>query len=203
MQPDSLGNYKIFNPEYLFTHGYQFFYNLYHVIFNTESWGLLKSIMIFLSLFFITIIVYTIVRLFEIRKKEHHHLMREIAEYAEHQAERERKKKEGEGVSKNERWRQVITYLFSNSQNDWKLSVLEADTMLETLMDQLGFKGVNLGEKLKSADQNTFPGLTQAWEVHTIRNRIAHEGSEFELSQHEAKRYIAIYEQIFRQYGFI
>ena len=58
-------------------------------------------------------------------------------------------------------------------------------------------------EKLKMANQDNFPSLTNAWEVHTIRNKIAHEGLSFELSQHEAKRIIALYEQIFRQYGFI
>ena len=75
--------------------------------------------------------------------------------------------------------------------------------MLEDLMKQLGFKGESLGDKLKSATQDKFHSLTSAWEVHTIRNRIAHEGAAFHLSQHEAKRVIAIYESIFREYGFI
>jgi hypothetical protein len=70
-------------------------------------------------------------------------------------------------------------------------------------MEQLGFKGDNLGEKLKGATQETFRGLTRAWEVHTIRNKIAHEGLGFEISHHEAKRVIAIYEQIFREFGFV
>ena len=70
--------------------------------------------------------------------------------------------------------------------------------MLDDLMGQLGFQGENLGDKLKVANQNKFPNLTVAWEVHTIRNRIAHEGLAFELSQHEAKRVIALYEQIFQ-----
>ena len=61
----------------------------------------------------------------------------------------------------------------------------------------------NLGEKLKSANQDTFRSLSAAWEVHIIRNKIAHEGQEFELSQHEAKRVITLYEQIFREFGFI
>ena len=75
--------------------------------------------------------------------------------------------------------------------------------MLEGLLGDLGFKGETLGERLKSADQATFKSLTLAWEVHTIRNRIAHEGTSFELSQREAKRIIAIYEGIFREYGYI
>ena len=75
--------------------------------------------------------------------------------------------------------------------------------MLESLMGDLGFAGETLGDKLKSATQEKFRSLTVAWEVHTIRNRIAHEGMGFELSQHETKRVIAIYEQIFHEFGYI
>jgi hypothetical protein len=103
----------------------------------------------------------------------------------------------------NKKWGNVLQYLFSMNAGDWKLAIIEADGMLEELMDQLGFKGENLGEKLKSTDQEKFKNLSSAWEVHIIRNKIAHEGSDFDLSQHEAKRVIALYEQIFRDYGFI
>ena len=77
------------------------------------------------------------------------------------------------------------------------------DSMLEALLDQLGFKGEGLGEKLKAASQGNFHGASMAWEPHAVRNMIAHEGSVFELSEHEAKRVIALYEGIFRQYGYI
>ncbi len=138
----------------------------------------------------------------EIRKKEHEHLRHGIAEYAHHQAEKKKLAKEERG-SKNERWRKTLTYLFSESSSDWKLAIIEADAMLEDLMNELGFKGDNLGEKLKNAAQDSFKNLSLAWEVHTIRNKIAHEGLNYEISQHEAKRVIALYEQIFQQYGFI
>jgi hypothetical protein len=75
--------------------------------------------------------------------------------------------------------------------------------MLETMLSEMGFKGESLGDKLKSVDRDKFRSLTTAWEVHTIRNRIAHEGSAFELSLHEARRVIALYEQIFREFGYI
>ena len=75
--------------------------------------------------------------------------------------------------------------------------------MLDSLMTQLGFKGESLGEKLKSADRDKFRSLTSAWEVHTLRNRIAHEGLSFTISHYEAKRVIALYEQIFREFGYI
>ena len=106
-------------------------------------------------------------------------------------------------MSKNEKWVKTLNYLFSQHPSDWKLAVIEADAMLESLLDQLGLSGETLGDKLKAADKDKFRGFASAWEVHTIRNKIVHEGVSFELSHHEAKRVIALYEQIFREYGFI
>lgn len=197
---------KWLNPDYLFARGVEFFQNLFDAgasdtLATTEN--IFDRLLFFLCLFFITLILYCAIRLREIRKKEHEYLAHELAEYAHHQKEREKKKQEGEGVSKNERWLKTLSHLFSQHPSDWKLAVIEADSMLEVLMGDLGFKGESLGERLKNADQNTFRGLSSAWEAHTVRNRIAHEGTSFNLTQHEAKRIIAIYEQIFRGYGYI
>ena len=196
---------KWFNPEYLFNQGAVFFNRIFD-FFSGNGGQILhvyNTVLFFFSLFFLMVISYTSIRLFEIRGKEKKHLQHELAEYARHQAEREKKISQGDEVSKNPRWLKTLGYLFSQHASDWKLAVIEADAMLESLMDQLGFKGETFGDKLKLADQNKFRSLVSAWEVHTIRNKIAHEGASFEFSQHEAKRVIAIYEQIFRTYGFI
>ena len=96
-----------------------------------------------------------------------------------------------------------MDYLFSENENDWKLAVIEADSMLFDLLTQLKFKGDTMGDKLKDADRDKFHSLSLAWEVHNIRNKIAHEGSSFDFSLHEARRVIALYEQIFQEFGYI
>ncbi len=194
---------KYFDPSYLFNNGYAFFYRIYIFLFSIR--GDLKNIyfvsLFILATFFIFIIFYCIIRLFEIREKEHHHVEHEIAEYAHHMAEREQHAQTA--GSTNPRWVQTLEYLYSGNPGDWKLAIIEADSMLDTLMDDLGFHGATLGEKLRMANQENFRNLTSAWEVHNIRNRIAHEGMNYELSQHEAKRVIATYENIFRGFGYI
>lgn len=202
---DSFLGSKFFNPDYLFNQGVAFFQQLFIYFGNNGAQiiAIFNTILFFFALFFLMIIFYAAVRMFEIRKKEKKHLEHEIEEYAHHQREHERKLQEGEGVSKNERWIKTLSYLFSQHASDWKLAVIEADSMLEELMNQLGFKGDNLGDKLKGATQDKFHSLSSAWEVHNIRNRIAHEGLAFEMTHHEAKRVIALYEQIFREFGYI
>ena len=199
-----LGN-KFFNPDYLFSQGLSYFLQLLgFTSSNAEKIiSTYHTILFFLALFFFTVIFYCVIRMFEIRRKEHQHLQHEIAEYAHRQAEKEKELKEMEEMSKNERWVKTLHYLFSQHMGDWKLAVIEADSMLEELVNQLGFKGENLGEKLKAASHDNFRHLNFAWEAHAVRNRIAHEGTSFEFPQREAKRVIALYEQIFRDYDFI
>jgi hypothetical protein len=188
-----------FNQETGFFHTvYSFF-----VANGPQIVSIYRLILILLALFFCTMIAYCLVRIFEIRKKEKTHLHHEIEEYAQQQKEKEEKSHATDAVSTNPRWIQVLAYLFSQHASDWKLAIIEADSMLDSLLDQLGFRGETLADKLKSADQDKMKSLSSAWEVHTIRNRIAHEGVAFEVSQREAKRVIALYEQIFREYGYI
>ena len=173
------------------------------MIFTHRNANMAKTILFLMSMFFLTVICYVVVRMLEIRHKEHAHLHHEIKEYAKNKAEQEKRLREEVGGSKNPRWSKTLNYLFSQHSSDWKLSIIDADSIMESLLKDLGFKGETIGDRLKSANQETFPQLTPAWEVHTIRNRIAHEGLAFELSHHEAKRIIALYEQIFHAYGYI
>lgn len=193
-------NSKFLNPDYLFKQEVKVakvVKNLdYPLLFNYFN-----GILFILAVFFILVITYVMVRMHELRKKEHAHLHHEIEEYAHnhrHQAEHV-----VENGIKNPKWLKVLEYLVSENAGDWKLAVIEADTMLDNLMTDLKFKGESLGEKLKNADRDKFHSLSTAWEVHTIRNRIAHEGSAFDLSLRETKRVIALYEQIFHEFGYV
>lgn len=203
LAPDTVLGSKYLDPGFWFGKEVSFFDQLSIFVNDPSVIETYRIILSLFSIFFIAIIFYTIIRLFEIRKKEKMHLHHEMEEYARHNKEKERSMAEGDAISKNERWRAVLQLLFSTSSNDWKLSILEADAMLDLLLTNLGFQGENLGEKLKKAGEQGFRQLSSAWEVHSLRNRIAHESSIFELSHHEAKRVIAIYELIFREFGYI
>src|SRR3989338_117878 len=153
------------NPDYLFENVFGFFRKVFEYLFSPDGRGLLKTLMFMFAIFFLTVIGYSVIRIFEIRRKEEEHLKHELAEYAHKQAEKERAKREGEAAGgRNQPWVGVLQYLFSNNENDWRLALMEADNILDSLLGELGFPGQNLGEKLKSADQSTFRPLSTAWE---------------------------------------
>ncbi len=162
--------------------------------------GFLEILFYILLVLFVLLISYIIVRMYELRKREGMYLESEMKKYQEKMQEKE---KSSMSNSKNPRWNAVVDYMKNDNQNDWKLAILEADTILDSLLDSLGFEGESVGDKLKKADPVKFKNLNTVWEAHNIRNRVAHEGSDFEISKNEANRVIYIYEQVFRDYNYI
>ena len=110
----------------------------------------------------------------------------------------------GESVSNvNERWDKVETLVASDNPGDWRVAILEADVMLDELVSAMGYDGDTLGEKLKMIEQSDFQTLDAAWEVHKVRNRIAHHGSDFILTHREAKRIIDLFREVFEEFEYI
>jgi hypothetical protein len=86
-------------------------------------------------------------------------------------------------------------YMISQSEALWRIGILEADNLLLEVLTEKGYQGDGVGEKLKTA---SFKTIDLAWDAHKIRNRVAHEGSDFELTEREAKRAFMLYESVFR-----
>jgi hypothetical protein len=106
--------------------------------------------------------------------------------------------------SKNqERWNHIKNLFHSHNPSDWKLAIIDADSLLDEVFTQYGFSGKTFGDKLKSATKETFPLLDEAWYVHKMRNNLAHKGSQFYLSERDSYQIFKIYENIFYSLGVI
>ena len=101
------------------------------------------------------------------------------------------------------RWVHVEDLASSPNESDWRLAIIEADSILENLLEEKGIPGVGIGERLKNISPGDLSTLQFAWEAHLVRNKIAHEGSAFEFTEREAKRTIRLYEMVFQELGFI
>lgn len=87
-------------------------------------------------------------------------------------------------------------YMSSTSEALWRIGIMEADNLLLETLRNKGYQGEGIGEMLKMA---SFKTIDLAWDAHKIRNRIAHEGSDFELTEREAKRAFILYESVLRE----
>lgn len=101
------------------------------------------------------------------------------------------------------RWQKIVKLSESENQSDWRLSIIEADIMLDELLEKLQLPGDTMGEKLKAVEPSDFTTIESAWEAHKARNMIAHEGSDFLINQREIRRIISLYEAVFKEFYLI
>lgn len=98
------------------------------------------------------------------------------------------------------RWAIVEGYMSSNVEALWRIGIIEADNMLREVLAEKGYAGEDVGEMLMTAK---FKTVQLAWDAHLVRNKIAHEGSNYTLTAREAKRVFALYESVFLELGAI
>lgn len=182
------------NIEYIFFLIYRALARFFS-IFGDNFWQTLKIFATFIVIILITIILYCLVRLYEIKQEEGEGKKPNVVVDPENLS----------GVAvlegfpvRNEVWESVRAKILSDSPSDWRLAIIEADIYLDKVLDQKGIFGDTLGDKLKQMTAERFPSVQLAWEAHKVRNRIAHEGSEFMLTQPEARRVLSYFEIVFR-----
>lgn len=102
-----------------------------------------------------------------------------------------------------DKWQKILEKSESSSPSDWRLAIIEADIILDDLLQTLNLPGDTMGEKLKAVEKSDFTTIDYAWEAHKARNMVAHQGSDFLLNQRETRRIIALYAAVFKEFYLI
>ncbi|NCU28821.1 MAG: hypothetical protein EOM85_04085 [Candidatus Moranbacteria bacterium] len=183
------------NVEYLFSELNKYIQIGYSYLTDSETWATVGLISGILSVFCITVIVYTLVRVYELRLDEKEDLEKKISDALFKKKEKER--------NANPRWHYILNLVESLNSSDWRVAVIEADTMLEDILKDRGLTGESVGELLQEAKNGGYQYIDDAWAAHLVRNQIAHEGSDFAFNQAEARRTIKQFENFFESLGVI
>ncbi len=185
------------NVEYFFRLLYDLFYGTHapanYSVFQTflaHLWLWIIIVGYALSVIGLFVIVYAMIRLFELRERE------------EEQYGTLLLAPETEG-GMNRRWLHIESLGNGANASAWREAIIEADIMLDDMLTEQGYAGEGVGEKLKAVEPADFNTLQDAWEAHKVRNQIAHEGSAFALSETLARRTLARYESVFREFKII
>lgn len=157
--------------------------------FAAHVWLVVVIIGYTLSVIALGVIVYCLMRLFQLREHEEHFYGTVIAA--------------PESAEGNPRWEHIRALIAGQTPSEWREAIIEADIMLDDMLTRQGYTGDGVGDKLKQVERSDFNTLQDAWEAHRVRNQIAHEGSAFDLSDTLARRTIAHYESVFREFGGI
>lgn len=158
-----------------------------------ESWWDIYSIIaILFSLLFLTGFIYAKIRLGQLW---------EINEQNLRDAEKIWAARHETGGTHNVRWNSIQQKVSENNPESWKIAIIEADIMLDEVLTDAGYVGQSLGEKLKSANPESFTTIQDAWDAHKVRNEIAHVGGDFVLTQKTARETLVRFERVFREFG--
>lgn len=183
------------NVEYFFRVLYDLIYARHSValepgnlLIMVAHWWLVVTILAYaVSLAAIWALIFYTLRYWQI-KKEDEQRYTTIAEPEEHD------------IIEHARWAYIKQLIESPQESDWRQAIIEADIMLDELLQRQGYPGATLGDRLQAAKFGT---LQQAWDAHKVRNDIAHQGSAYQLSDSLAYRTIGNYEAVFREFNEI
>lgn len=104
-------------------------------------------------------------------------------------------------VNEHSQLADIDAHMATDNPNDWKLAIIEADIVLDKILNQAGYVGASIGEKLKTVSPHSMKTLDDAWEAHKVRNRIAHDGSDFVLTKKIAQQTITQYKRVFAEFN--
>lgn len=155
-----------------------------------NMWLIVTILGYLLAVVFIGLIMHYTTRIYQVRQAEAHLYTTVTKEQLDDEVD-------------HSRWAHVQELINTGRESDWRQAIIEADIMLDEILDEQGYVGESVGEKLKQVSPARFATLNDAWEAHKVRNEIAHSGSAYQLTEHVAYRTIAHYENVFREFGEI
>ena len=160
--------------------------NLFH------NWSIFVALSLFATLLFSALVIYCSIRIFQVRQMERRHF-----------AAMQRTVAAKDTPRTHLRWQRIQEEVQSENQQSWRLAILEADIMLNELLDMKGYRGETMADKMKQVERGDFQTIDLAWEAHKVRNAIAHQGSSLSLTDREARRVIALYERVFKEFNLV
>lgn len=72
-------------------------------------------------------------------------------------------------------WDRIEILAESENPSDWTMAVIQADALLDDVLQHLGYEGDSMGDRLKIVDPVQLPSLERIWVAHRLRNIIVHD----------------------------
>jgi hypothetical protein len=159
--------------------------------FLNNAWSVYVIIAYITSFIFLVLYIYASINAEKYQDIEHDLVHAEEEAYAMKMS----------GGIKSDKFAELQAHLDSENPNDWKLAIIEADIILDDTLKRQGYAGPTLGDRLKSISPESLHSIRDAWDAHMVRNKIAHAGADFVLTQKIARETIMQYERVFKELG--
>jgi len=91
-------------------------------------------------------------------------------------------------------WSKTKARLDMGLESEYKLALIEADSLLDDILKKMNFSGENVGERLEKLTVASLSNLEELKAAHKVRNNIVHD-PDYHLTLEEAKKTIGAYEK--------
>lgn len=91
-------------------------------------------------------------------------------------------------------WIKIKSRLDTGMESEFKLALIEADSLLDDILKKMGYGGESLGERLEKLTAASLPNIDEIKEAHQSRNNIVHD-PDYRLTLDESKNVIASFER--------
>lgn len=92
------------------------------------------------------------------------------------------------------KWTKIKERLKGENESEYKVAIIEADNLIDSLLQGLSFAGENMGDRLDKIPPGQLDFVEELKMAHEIKNRIIHE-ENFQVSREKAKETIELYEK--------
>lgn len=159
------------------------------IVWLLNLWNSLTVLSFVVSLLALMALVFTTVRIYQIRKAEEHRISTITHEEEDYRTDRSR-------------WEHVAALVESHQESDWRQAIIEADIMLDEILCEQGYQGATVSEKLEKVDPTKFKTLEDAKAAHAVRMAM-NDNPEAPLRDEIAYRAVKHYENVFREFKTI
>lgn len=97
------------------------------------------------------------------------------------------------------RWDKIKKRLESGNEADYKVAIIEADSVIDDLIRRIGYKGENMMERINNIPIGQLDKVDEIKEAHEIRNRVIHE-EKFRVNRKTAEEVFTKYEHFLRHF---
>lgn len=100
------------------------------------------------------------------------------------------------------RWDKVLERLKSGDQSQYKVAIIEADSIADSILEGIGYPGANMTERLSQIKPSQLDDIERLRYAHSVRNKVVHEGG-FVVDKALAEEVVGIYEDFLKYLFFL
>lgn len=94
-------------------------------------------------------------------------------------------------------WKKIMARLDTENEAEYKLAIIEADTILGETLQKMNLSGETTEQRLQEVTKVMIPSIEDVIEAHQVRNNIVYDPN-YKLSLSDARRVLEVYETAFR-----